>query len=144
MALRDLPDVFTIPEAAALLRIGQNTAYEQARIWRATGGQEGLPVLTLGSRLLVSKAQLERMLGMEPAEGNDDAVGAAGEAGKPPGSVAAVPADAEHCPAPARPGRRAAGSSPRAHPPTTPTPSEPTQLTLFNPEPRPSTPPDNP
>jgi len=142
MALRDLPDVFTIPEAAALLRIGRNTAYEQARIWRATGGQEGLPVLTLGSRLLVSKAQLERMLGMESAEGNDDAVGTAGEAGTPSGSEAAVPGDTEHCPAPARPGRSGAGSSPRAHPPTTPT--EPTQLTLFNPESRPSSPPDSP
>ena len=39
---------FSVPEAAAILRIGRTMAYAQARLWRATGGREGLPVLTLG------------------------------------------------------------------------------------------------
>ena len=66
MPLRDLPDVITVEEAAAVLRIGRTVAYEQARRWRATGGREGLPVLTLGRRLLVPRAGLERMLGADP------------------------------------------------------------------------------
>ena len=45
----------TVPEAARLLGIGRGLAYELAR----TGD---LPVLRLGKRLLVPRAQLEHML----------------------------------------------------------------------------------
>lgn len=60
--LEDLPLVLTIEEAAEILRISRWSAYEQARIWRETGGRHGLPVLTLGRCLRVSRATIEEML----------------------------------------------------------------------------------
>ena len=138
MSLRDLPEVFTVPEAAAILRIGRTMAYAQARLWRATGGREGLPVLTLGHRLFVPKAQLERMLGAEsaengdrpPAGGTDDAdrdVVLSRDAGQDRvrSRSAALAADPE--------------PSPRPSAPSTPLP-EPTQLSLFIHQPQPSNP----
>jgi excisionase family DNA binding protein len=61
-ALDELPDVLTVEEAAALLRIGRGAAYELARQWRVTEGREGLPVVTLGRTLRVPKASLLRLL----------------------------------------------------------------------------------
>ena len=60
--IEDLPLVLTIEEAAEILRISRWAAYEQARIWRESGGRDGLPVLTLGRCLRVSRATLEEML----------------------------------------------------------------------------------
>lgn len=60
--LEELPLVLTIEEAAQVLRISKWAAYEQARIWRETGGRSGLPVLTLGRCLRVSRATIEEML----------------------------------------------------------------------------------
>lgn len=136
MSLRDLPDVFTIPEAAVLLRIARTTAYGQARLWRETGGREGLPVLTLGRRLFVSKAQLERLLGGEIA-GNGGSP-TAGTASRGPGCVApdtTVSREEEHDDIPddgAAP--RSSSSRPRSSA-SSPRRPEPSQLTLFNPEP---------
>lgn len=64
--LADLPEVLTVEEAAKVLRIGRGAAYELARQWRATGGRCGLPVITLGHRLRVPRAALERLLSGEP------------------------------------------------------------------------------
>ena len=47
-ALDELPEVLTVEEAAAVLRIGRGAAYELARQWRESGGRSGLPVVTLG------------------------------------------------------------------------------------------------
>jgi hypothetical protein len=58
----DLPEVLTIEEAAAILRIGRGAAYALARRWRATGGTEGLPVLELGRTLRVPRHELNQML----------------------------------------------------------------------------------
>lgn len=60
--LEDLPLVLTIEEAAEILRISRWAAYEQARIWRESGGRHGLAVLTLGRCLRVSRATIEEML----------------------------------------------------------------------------------
>lgn len=60
--LRDLPEVLTVEEAARVLRIGRRVAYEQAQLWRETGGREGLPVIVIGRSLRVPKAELELML----------------------------------------------------------------------------------
>jgi hypothetical protein len=38
MVLVDAPDFLTLEEAARILRIGRNQAYELARVWRATDG----------------------------------------------------------------------------------------------------------
>jgi len=62
----ELPDVLTVEEAAALLRIGRRTAYELAARFEATGGREGLPVVRLGRCLRVSRARLEQLLLSDP------------------------------------------------------------------------------
>lgn len=66
LSLAELPDVLTVEEAAAVLRIGRGCAYELARQWRKTAGQEGLPVIMLGRHLRVPRAALERLLAGEP------------------------------------------------------------------------------
>ena len=57
------PDVLTIEEAAHVLRVGRTAAYEQARVWRETQGQAGLPNFRMGDALRVPAAALEKMLG---------------------------------------------------------------------------------
>lgn len=49
------PSVLTIEEAAQLMRIGRNSAYEAAR-------RGEIPTVRIGRRLLVPRAALERML----------------------------------------------------------------------------------
>jgi excisionase family DNA binding protein len=50
----------TIPEAAAILGVSRNTAYDAA----ATGE---IPVIKIGKRLLVPRAAFERMVAGEAA-----------------------------------------------------------------------------
>lgn len=57
------PDLFTITEAAVVLRIGRTTAYELARRDLSTGGGEGLGVIRVGGQLRVPRAALERLIG---------------------------------------------------------------------------------
>lgn len=45
-------ELLTIPEAARFLRIGRSAAYELARRFEATGGDEGIPCVRVGWRLL--------------------------------------------------------------------------------------------
>ena len=47
-----------------ILRVGRNQAYELARVWRATGGERGIPVVEFGRRLRVPKAVLLRLAGL--------------------------------------------------------------------------------
>lgn len=56
------PEVLTIEEAAAILRIGRNSAYALARQWRTTGGREGLPCIELGRTLRVPRSALDQLL----------------------------------------------------------------------------------
>ncbi len=56
------PEVLTVEEAAAILRIGRSCAYALARRYRATGGREGLPVIELGRHLRVPRNGLRRLL----------------------------------------------------------------------------------
>lgn len=77
-----LPDVLTVEEAAQVLRISRGLAYEAARRWRATGGREGLPVVSLGRVLRVPRSALEEML----------ATGDARLGSRPPASPPARPA----------------------------------------------------
>ena len=53
----------TIDEAARLLGIGRNLAYQAAR----TGSLASVPVIRVGKRLLVPRAPLERLLAGEAA-----------------------------------------------------------------------------
>jgi excisionase family DNA binding protein len=49
------PLTYTVEEAAKLLRIGRNQAYEAAR-------SRELPTIRIGKRILVPRVALERML----------------------------------------------------------------------------------
>lgn len=62
MEAGDMLEVLTVEEAAGLLRISRNTAYTLARLWRETGGREGLPVIELGRNLRVPLVGLQRLL----------------------------------------------------------------------------------
>jgi excisionase family DNA binding protein len=73
MVLADAPDFLTIEEAAEVLRIGRNQAYELARVWRATVGERGVPVVEFGRRLRVPKAALLRLAGLAAPLGADRA-----------------------------------------------------------------------
>jgi hypothetical protein len=44
--------LMTVTEAAAELRIGRSKAYELARLYLATGGRVGLPVIRVGAASL--------------------------------------------------------------------------------------------
>jgi hypothetical protein len=68
-----MPEVLTVEEAAEVLRISRNSAYTLARLWRTTGGREGLPVIELGRNLRVPRAGLERLLEGGLVPGGDEA-----------------------------------------------------------------------
>ena len=71
VTLAEAPGFLTIDETAQILRLGRNQVYELARLWLASGGERGVPVVTLGRRLRVPKAALLRLAGlMEPIGGD--------------------------------------------------------------------------
>jgi len=53
----------TIEEAASLLGISRGVAYEEARRYELTNGQEGIPVVRLGRRMLVPVPKIKALLG---------------------------------------------------------------------------------
>ena len=57
------PDFLTVDEAARIVRIGRTTAYDIARVYEATAGADGLPVIRLGKQLRVPRCRLEDWLG---------------------------------------------------------------------------------
>jgi len=63
MAATTNPEVLTIEEAAAILRISRNAAYAAARQWRSTGGTTGIPCIEIGRTLRVPRSELNRFLG---------------------------------------------------------------------------------
>lgn len=68
---QQLADFMTIDQAAAALQIGRTAAYDLARLYNASGGTDGLPVVRVGRQLRVPRAVLERWLGgpLTPAAG---------------------------------------------------------------------------
>ena len=58
-----VPDLLTVEEAAAVLRIGRTKAYAMAREWRAMGGRSGLPVIDFDNTLRVPRHALEQLIG---------------------------------------------------------------------------------
>ena len=72
-SLENLPLVLTVEEAAAVLRISRAAAYEQARIWRESQGQSGLPVVVIGRTLRVPRVRLEEKLRGDFADGGPPA-----------------------------------------------------------------------
>jgi Helix-turn-helix domain len=57
------PDFLTVEEAAAVLRIGRTPAYELARRFEATNGEEGLPCERFGKSLRIPRYAIEAILG---------------------------------------------------------------------------------
>lgn len=57
------PDLLTVEQAAAIVRIGRTSAYGLARFYIATGGADGRPAIRIGKQLRVPRAQLERWHG---------------------------------------------------------------------------------
>lgn len=57
------PDLFTVTEAAVVLRIGRTTAYELVRRDVESGGGEGLDAVRIGGQFRVPRASLERIIG---------------------------------------------------------------------------------
>jgi excisionase family DNA binding protein len=62
-SLRGLPLMLTISEAASVLRISRTSAYKLADEWRRSKGASGIPTVKLGSRVLVRRADLARIVG---------------------------------------------------------------------------------
>ena len=58
----DLPDLLTVPEAAAYLRVGRNTAYELIKQWRRSGGRQGLASVSVGRGIRVHKTALKQFV----------------------------------------------------------------------------------
>ena len=69
--LAELPDFLTVEEAATVLRLGRSQAYELTRVYRATGGRQGLPVVMLGRRLRVPKTALIRLSSLAEPPGEE-------------------------------------------------------------------------
>lgn len=63
--LRDLPLMLTVGEAAIVLRISRTSAYKLVAEHRATNGVRGLPHVRLGSRIMVRRVDLARIVGVD-------------------------------------------------------------------------------
>ena len=57
------PDLLTVEEAGAVLRIGRSKAYELAREFLATNGASGMPVLRLAKQFRVPRVAFEQWIG---------------------------------------------------------------------------------
>ena len=64
LALSDsaLPRLPTVEEAARALGIGRSLGYRLARLYEATGGTEGLPVIRVGTVLRVPEWALVELM----------------------------------------------------------------------------------
>lgn len=71
MTLVDAPDFLTIDETAQILRLGRNQVYDLAKVWLASDGARGVPVVEFGHRLRVPKAALLRLAGLAEPIGAD-------------------------------------------------------------------------
>jgi hypothetical protein len=60
LLLDERPELLTIAEAAALLRISRTTAYAEAKRFERTG--EGLPVIRVGRSLRAPRERLRSLI----------------------------------------------------------------------------------
>jgi excisionase family DNA binding protein len=58
MTIDQLPDMLTVEEAAAVLRICRSRAYQAVATFQRTAGAEGLPSIRIGRSLRVPKSAL--------------------------------------------------------------------------------------
>lgn len=78
----ELPLVLSVEEAASVLRISRSAAYEQARLYRASEGREGLPVIAIGRSLRVPRTALLELLALPNHKDDGDGRGLVGAAGR--------------------------------------------------------------
>ena len=78
------PEYLTVPEVMARLRLGRTTVYEQARLYLATGGAEGIPCRRFGRSLRFPAAAFD-------TPGADAAPTAGPRSSLSPTSAAATP-----------------------------------------------------
>lgn len=64
----ELPEVLTVEEAARLLRISRGLAFQQAAVFRETGGAEGIPNYRVGRVLRVPTTEFLRRFRLEERE----------------------------------------------------------------------------
>lgn len=64
MAAQEVPHFLTVDEAAEVLRFGRTKTYEQANLWIATGGNQGIPAIKVGGQIRVPTALLEQHFGI--------------------------------------------------------------------------------
>lgn len=62
--------VLTIAEVMDVLRIGRTKAYEQARLYLDTNGEDGLPCIKVGDSIRFLRHAIEDLIG-EPITTND-------------------------------------------------------------------------
>lgn len=63
------PEYLTVPEVMERLRLGRTTVYEQARLYLATGGDEGIPCRRFGRSLRFPAAAFDTVDGGTPTDG---------------------------------------------------------------------------
>ena len=72
MRFEDLPPFLRVEQAQELTQLGRSQLYEQTRLWRASGGKEGIPVVRFGRCLRIPTAALLRLAGVRPEEDVDE------------------------------------------------------------------------
>ena len=58
------PEFLLVEDAAAILRIGRTKAYALTRLFRQSGGRQGIPVVDLGHALRVPRRAFEERFGI--------------------------------------------------------------------------------
>ena len=71
----ELPPFLRIEQAQELTQLGRSQIYELTRLWRETGGREGIPVVQFGRCLRIPTAPLLRLAGIDVAADSDGVAG---------------------------------------------------------------------
>lgn len=72
--MAERPEYLTVPEVMAHLRLGRTTVYEQARLYLATNGAEGLPCRRFGRSLRFPAAAFDASVGDSATRRTTDVV----------------------------------------------------------------------
>ena len=70
MRVDELPPFLRIEQAQELTQLGRSQIYELTRLWRTTGGTQGIPVVEFGRCLRIPTAALLRLAGIDPVDGD--------------------------------------------------------------------------
>ena len=71
MRHEDLPPFLRVEQAQELTQLGRSQLYELTRLWRETGGAEGIPVVRFGRCLRIPTAALLRLALIEDSPAGD-------------------------------------------------------------------------